>query len=204
MEKEINSLFGDCLFTNIYFTESNPAKVETIEIKKIGDEIKEEKKTQIFNLLTYSVGRSGSASMNIRENVKAAFIARLNYSSVNSEAKYFDRGFFKNLFSKRRPESLAAYFDGKHDWAITSPEIASELSSLERFEPMQGHSDIRLIGKIGKTLIFKIERLESSIYMGSKESVTAVFNRNLSEDKYGTVIQYCIQANERIEKIIVH
>jgi hypothetical protein len=40
MENIINTLFGSFL-SKIYFVESNPAKIELVEIKKIKSEIKE-------------------------------------------------------------------------------------------------------------------------------------------------------------------
>ena len=33
MEKAIDTLFGNGLFSNIYFVDSNPAKVEFVEVK---------------------------------------------------------------------------------------------------------------------------------------------------------------------------
>lgn len=203
MENAIDTLLGTGLFSNIYFVDSNPAKVETVEIKKIGSEIKEEKKTMKFDLISYSVSRSGLLALNIRESVKMALICRMNFSSEMTEFKYFDRGFFKNLFSKRDPNKLAE-FAGRSEWMITSPEIAAELSMAEGFEPLQGYSDVRLVGKIRETHIYKITDLGNSIYLGNKTSMTAIFNRNFSEDKFGISIQYLIQANESLEKIMVH
>lgn len=203
MENAIDTLLGTGLFSNIYFVDSNPAKVETVEIKKIGSEIKEEKKTMKFDLISYSVPKSGLLALNIRENVKMALICRMNFSSEMTEFKYFDRGFFKNLFSKRDPNKLAE-FAGRSEWMITSPEIAAELSMAEGFEPLQGYSDVRLVGKIRETHIYKITDLGNSIYLGNKTSMTAIFNRNFSEDKFGISIQYLIQANESLEKIMVH
>lgn len=204
MENAIDTLLGNCLFSNIYFVESNPAKIETVDIKKIGDEIKEEKRTMSFDLLTYSVPKTGLLALNIRESVKTALICRLNFCSIVAEFKYFNRGFFKNLISKRDPNKLAEKFAGRSDWMITSPEIAAELSNADGFKPIQGYSDVRLFGEIGETLIFKISDLDNHIYLGNKESITAVFNKNVSEDKFGISIQYLIQANESLEKIIVH
>jgi len=51
MENIIDTLFGNMIFSNIYFVESNPAQVETIEIKKVNSEIKEISKKQTFELL---------------------------------------------------------------------------------------------------------------------------------------------------------
>ena len=40
--------------------------------------------------------------------------------------------------------------------------------------------------------------------MGNKDSITAVFNRSMEEDENGVVIEYLIQANKGLDKIIVN
>jgi hypothetical protein len=40
--------------------------------------------------------------------------------------------------------------------------------------------------------------------MGNKESITAVFNKNLIDDKYIIIMEYLLQVNEKMTKIIVH
>lgn len=203
MEKTIDTLFGSDLFSSIYFVDTNPAKVETIEVMKIDSEIKEVKKEETFDLSCHNIDKKGLLSLNIREDVKKAFISKLDSESYATRIKYFKRGFIKNLIGKKNPRDIARAFDGK-DWIITSDEIVSELASIGDFEYMAGYSDIRLVGKIGATLIFKIKGLENSIYMGSKDSITMVFNRSMVENEGGISIEYLIQANKGLDKIIVN
>jgi len=202
MEKTIDTLFGNYLFSNIYFVESNPAKVETIEIMKIDSEIKEIKREETFNLLCHTIDKSGLPSLNIREDIKKCFISKLDLESPTTKIKYFKRGFIKTLLRKKNPNDIVDSFNGK-DWIITSDEIISELSSIGDFEYMAGYSDIRLVGKIRETLVFKIKGLENSIYMGNKDSITTVFNKSMTEDENGIVIEYLIQTNDGLNKIIV-
>jgi hypothetical protein len=203
MENIVDTLFGNFL-SSIYFVDSNPAEVEMIEVKKINSEIKEFKKKESFNLFKKSIDNSGLPSLNIRENVKQNLISVMNYNSENSEFKYFKVGFFKRLFYKKDPKKILNLFKEKSDWIITSEDIISELSSLEYFEYMSGYGDIRLVGKIGETMIFKMKDIKNVIYIGKKESITAVFNRNLFQRKDDILVEYLLKANDRLEKIIVY
>ena len=203
MENIVDTLFGNFL-SSIYFVDSNPAEVEMIEVKKINSEIKEFKKKESFNLFRKSIDNNGLPSLNIRENVKQNLISVMNYNSENSEFKYFKVGFFKRLFYKKDPKKILNLFKEKSDWIITSEDIISELSSLEDFEYMSGYGDIRLVGKIGETMVFKMKDIKNVIYIGNKESITAVFNRNLFQRKDDIVVEYLLKANDRLEKIIVY
>ena len=203
MENIVDTLFGNFL-SSIYFVDSNPAEVEMIEVKKINSEIKEFKKKESFNLFRKSIDNNGLPSLNIRENVKQNLISVMNYNSENIEFKYFKVGFFKGLFYKKDPKKILNLFKEKSDWIITSEDIISELSSLEYFEYMSGYGDIRLVGKIGETMLFKMKDIKNVIYIGNKESITAVFNRNLFQRKDDIVVEYLLKANDRLEKIIVY
>ena len=201
MEKAIDTLFGNGLFSNIYFVDSNPAKVEFVEVKKISCEIREIKNSQSFDLERHSISKAGLLSLNIREKVKSSFMSVLDSIPAGREVKYFRRGLIRNIFSKKDPKALLNIFDKKADWIITSYDVISELTKLEGFVYLVGYSDVRLVGKIGKTLIFKIKDLENVVYMGKKDSITPVFNTAISDEKDEIFIEYLIQANEGLGKI---
>jgi hypothetical protein len=206
MENIIDTLFGNMIFSNIYFVDSNPGEVETIEIKKINSEVKEITKKQTFNLVESEIGNDGLPSLKIRELIKNRLIVLMNFNSKNTEFKYFNVGFLKGLFYKKNPKRLldqVNQFKEKADWIITSEDIIKELSSLEEFESLSGYGDIRLVGKIGETMVFKMMDIENTIYLGKKESITAVFNRNLQQGKSGVMIEYLLTANDKVEKIMV-
>lgn len=201
MEKAIDTLFGNGLFSNIYFVDSNPAKVEFVEVKKINSEIREIKNSQSFDLERHPIRKTGLLSLNIRERVKSSFMSVLDSIPVEKELRYFKRGLIKRLFEKKDPKTLLNIFQKKADWIITSYDVISELTKLEGFVYLVGYSDVRLVGKIGKTLIFKIKDLENVVYMGKKDSITPVFNTAISEEKEEIFIEYLIQANEGLSKI---
>jgi len=203
MENAIDTLFGNGLFSNIYFVDENPAKIETVEVKKINSEIKEVKDVKVFKLQKHSIGKEGLPSLKIRENVKHGLIVRMNFDSSMSELEYFNVGFFKRFFYKKDPKKLLEKVNLK-DWIITSEEIVSELSTLDEFVSLPGYSDVRLVGKIGEAMIFKVKDLENVIYAGDKDSITAVFNRNILDGEMGIEIEYLIETNKDLIKIMVH
>ncbi len=205
MENIIDTLFGNMIFSNIYFVESNPAEVETIEIKKVNSEIKEISKKQTFKLLRSEITNDGLLSLKIRELIKHRLIVLLNFNSRNTEFKYFKVGFLKGFFYKKNPKKILEKINQfrDSDWIITSENIINELSSLEEFESLSGYGDIRLVGKIGETMVFKMMDIENAIYIGKKESITAVFNRNILQENNNILIEHLLTANDRVEKIMV-
>lgn len=200
MENTINTLFGNGQFINIYLTSDNPAKIETIDISKIDNEIKEVKNTQTFNLVRHDIPKSGIISLNIREKIKNDLISKLNLFSENHRLKYFNLGLIKNLFVKRNIDTLLNSFKG-NDWVITSDKIILELSKSNSYEPLQDYGDIRLSGRINNTLIYKIKDVDNIIYTGKNGSITGIFNNKIF-NKNGVSIEYLLEIND-IKKITV-
>lgn len=203
MEQTIDTLFGNTSFLSIYFVDENPAKIETVEVKKVNNEIKEIRDARFFNLKKHSIEKSGLPSLKVRENVKHDLIVRLNFASEVSEMRYFNVGFFKKFFYQKDPKKLVEKFNQK-DWIITSEEIVSELCKLNDFVYLPGYGDIRIVGKIGQTMVFKMKDIEGIIYAGDKDSLTAVFNRSLLYEENELNVEYLIQTNGGLTKILVH
>lgn len=201
MENTINTLFGNGLFINIFFTDSNPGEIETIDISKVDNEIKEVKNTLIFNLNRYQIPKTGLISLNIRENIKNNLIVKLNFLSESFRLKYFNLGLIERIFKKRSVKTLTDSFKD-NDWIITSDKIISELSKSENYESLQGYGDIRLVGRINNTLIYKIMDIDNTIYTGNNGSITGVFNKNIN-NKSEVSIEYLLEVNDTIRRIIV-
>lgn len=201
MENTINTLFGNGLFINIFFSDSNPSEIETIDISKIDSEIKEVKNTLIFNLNKYQIPKTGLISLNIRENIKNNLIFKLNFLSESFRLKYFNLGLIQKILKKRSVNILIDSFK-YNDWIITSDKIISELSKSEDYESLQGYGDIRLVGKINNTLIYKMMDIDNTIYAGNNGSITGVFNKNIN-NKSEVSIEYLLEVNDTIKRIIV-
>ena len=178
MEEHISELFGNGLFSCVYYVDSNPGRIESVEIKKEGDKIVESKSTMEFNLRRVSFYKSGSMSLDVRKAVKHEFFKSLRFASEMKEFRYFKRG-WKGLFSKRDPRKLAKHIEG-FDWAIAPNSIADELALVPGYEAVIGGGDIRLKGKIGSTFIFKCDDAEG-IFLGNKDSIVPAFRRGIFE-----------------------
>lgn len=203
MENIINTLFGEGLFSNIYFVDANPAIIKTTEIKKVDSEIQKIENTVTFNMDSHQIGTAGLISLNIRSHIKRSFFDLLEKNSDKKEIKYFDRGFIKNLFYPKKPVEILDLIKNQ-DWIITSDRIIAELSQAGKIEYMLCYADIRLVGKIENTLIYKSNHLDNEIYIGSFQSITPVFNRNIIEDNLKSqIIEYLLNANIPTTKITV-
>lgn len=187
MEQHISEVFGEGLLSSVYFVDSNPATIETVEIRKDGDRISETVTESEFRLRRVSIKKSGNIALSIRSAVKHEFMKSIRFASDRKEVRYFKRG-IRGLFSRRNPKTLAREIEG-YDWAIMSRQMIDELSVLEEYEPVAGHGDIRLKGKIGGASIFLCEEAEG-IFLGMKESVSAAFLRGISEDERDPSIGY--------------
>ena len=204
MEEHISELFGNGLFSCVYYVDSNPGKIESVEVKKEGDKIVESKNVMEFNLRGVYFHKSGSMSLDVRKAAKHEFFKTLRFGSETKEFRYFKRG-WRSLFSKRNPNSLAKEIEG-FDWAIASNHLADELALVPGYESVIGGGDIRLKGKIGSTLIFKCDDAEG-IFLGMKDSIVPVFRRNILEvpkEKSMAAIELAFEQKGKLKKIWVH
>lgn len=204
MEEHISELFGNGLFSCVYFADSNPAKIESVEIKKEGDKIKENSSVMEFDLRRVSFYKTGSMALDVRKAVKHEFFKTLRFGSEMKELRYFKRG-WRSLFSKRDPKKLAREIEG-FDWAIAPNRIADELALAPGYESAIGGGDIRLKGKIGSTLIFKCEDAEG-IFLGMKDSIVPVFRNGIFEvpkESRMASLEIAFEKRGRLKKLWVH
>ena len=204
MENIINTLFGEGLFSNLYFVDSNPATVKTIEIKKVDSEIQKVENISTFKLESYQMDNTGLISLNIRSHIKKSFFELIDQNSDQKEIKYFDRGFIKNLFYPKNPNEILDLIKGQN-WIITSDSIIAELTEVAKIEYIPCYADIRLVGKIENTLIYKSNHLKNEIYIGTFDCITPIFNRNIITDSIGKQnIEYLLNINSNLTKIAVY
>ena len=204
MEEHISELFGNGLFSCVYYVDSNPGKIESVEIKKEGDKIVESKSVMEFKLQRVSFYKTGSMSLDVRKAVKHEFLKNLRFGSEIKEFKHFNRG-WRGLFSKRDPKNLAKEIEG-FDWAIAPNYLADELALAPGYESVIGGGDIRLKGKIGSTLIFKCDDAEG-IFLGMKDSILPVFRNGIFEvarEKSMAAIELAFEQRGKLKKIWVH
>lgn len=203
MHEHIAEVFGDGLLSRVYFTESNPAKIETIDIKKEGDRISETSHVRELILKEVDISNSGNISLNIRDRVRQEFFSSLRFESDSKEMRYFNRG-IKRIFFKRDPEILVEILHG-FDWAIMPSRLLEEVEKASEYEVISGHGDIRLKGRIENTLIFKCDDVEE-IFLGMKESIEIAFRDRLmydEKDSSRSFIEMSIKIFGGLKKILV-
>ena len=199
MEKIWSEMFEDGMFSNIFFTDSNPAIVNIEKITKESDELKRISETKTYNLIRLDVVKEEL----IKPLLLNRFFANLNFLSTNKEIKYFDRGFFKNLFTDRDVELLLNEILD-FDWIITSSNIIKELSKVDGFKKMAGSkATIKLIGRFDcqfkTTLVFELPDNDNLVYCGNFDSITPVINKNIINNN----IEYLFETKDNLKKLII-
>lgn len=200
MESIINTLFGEGLFTNIYFVEGNPATVKTTEIRKVDSEIQKVESETTFLLEKQRLEREGLTTLNVRSHLKGKFFELLDANAEKKEIRYFDRGFLKNLFVPKNPKEILECAS-LGDWVITSDDIVAEMAKASEIKHMLCYADVRLVGKIENTLVYKSNQLKNEIYIGKFDTVTPVFNRNILKEQGDQYIEYSLNLNSAPIKI---
>lgn len=213
MENILNRMFGDGIFSNIFFSEENPALINFRKTIKEGGEIKTIDNTKSYKLTSLLTNNNDD---DIMWSLLHNFFVNLNFKSERVEFKYFDRGLIKNLFKKRNPEDLLNEIIN-YNWIIASENIILELSRIEGFEWCEGsNSLIKLRGRFdfqyNTTTIFQIPKnrpnfthySDNIIYCGNYDSITPVINKNIKVDKEGNAqIEYLFYTEKNLKKFII-
>ena len=192
MENIIHKIFDIRMFSNILFVDDNPAVVKSINIEKVGEEIKRTETKIIYNL-DRKIHLDDDEKETINRIISKFFI-NLNFICVDKKIKHFHRNILFKLL-KIKDDNILKQIEG-YDWIITNDEIIKEFEKSTEFEILDSKTEIKLVGRINNTLIYKnpIDN-ESKIFLGKKESMTAVFKKD------SEFIEYLYQINGNINKL---
>ena len=196
MEREIASAFGEGLISEMHFSESNPAKIEKVEIKKEGGKLRESSSVSEIFMNRALLGGTTPASAAVR-----MFFIELRFRSEVKEIRHFDRSWISRLLKKRKPCDLAAELDG-FGWAIAPEWIIAELVKCPDFDPLHGPGQIRLAGKIGGCMIYESEEAEG-VFLGDGDSVAAAFGKEIRQGRDGSYIEAAFEKRGRLKKLWV-
>lgn len=203
MEKLFYEMFENGFFSDIFFVDENPAKIEIEKIYKENGEIIKETINHEFVLSRYETDEK-----DIKSHLLHSFFKNL-YFSDRKDIKYFNRGFLKNIFTKPNPKSI---FDEitKWDWVITTPKVISELNKLNNFTPLNGSKDIKSIGvfmdQYYNTSVYQKpydKYDEDIIFLGNYDSITPVINKNIIKEDNKIYIEYQFNMTGKTKKIIL-
>ena len=191
MEDIVYNIFDIRMFENILFVDENPASIKTeCTWKKDGELVK----TQVNNI--YDLDRKAQLDDSIKYNLIDNFFINLNFKCDTKEIKYFKRNPLQRLFRRQNCDILK-HIKG-YDWVITNDVIIKEFEKSPDFEILDSKSEIKLVGKINNTLIY-LNTFDSGskMYLGKKESITALFKNNTE------LVEYTYHSNGDLNKLIV-
>jgi hypothetical protein len=205
MEKILNEMFEDGMFSNIFYAEENPAIIKVEKIIKEDGKLKTITESNTYNLLSLIINNEDD----IKHSLLNIFFTRLNFQSSSKEIKYFNRGFIRNLFTKRNSDTILDEVLN-YNWIITTPDIIKEISTIEGYQRCDGNSLVKLRGRFNcqfnDTLIFELPSnnfTNDVIYCGNFDSVTPVINRNKIVGKDEIRIEYIFQTKDNLKKLII-
>jgi transglutaminase-like putative cysteine protease len=198
------NLIGETLFVN-----SNPAKVESVEIKKVNNVIVTSRKINDYKLdstTTEIINLDKSTLMfSISLLLDNKFIKSLELFETD-ELEFYKKGIMK-LFSKPNPQLIVDEVGEYYDWVITSPKIFNYLSKHKNFESVKDEkvTSIKLRGKINHLSLFVTDNIDSdTLFKGScKDSSSVMLDRfDISKDNIYVKVDYLF-INRGVRKLIL-
>jgi hypothetical protein len=200
------NLIGETLFVN-----SNPAKVESVEIKKVNNSIVRSKTTNEYKL--------DSTTTEIRNLDKPALMCSISLLLDNQfikslelfgtdELEFYKKGIMK-LFSKPNPQLIIDEIGEYYDWIIVSSKIFNYLSKHKNFESITDEkvTSIKLKGKINHLSLFVTDNIDNdTLFKGSCKDSSCVMLNDLSIVKesniYNVTVEYLF-INRGVRKLIL-
>jgi hypothetical protein len=199
------NLIGETLFVN-----SNPAKVESVEIKKVNNVIVTSRKINDYKLdstTTEIINLDKSTLMfSISLLLDNKFIKSLEIFDTD-ELEFYKKGVMK-LFSKPNPQLIVDEVGEYYDWIITSPKIFNYLSKHKNFESIKDDkvTSIKLRGKINHLSLFVTDNIDSdTLFKGSYKDSSSVMLDRLDISKESNIyvkVDYLF-INRGVRKLIL-
>ena len=200
------NLIGETLFVN-----SNPAKVESVEVKKVDNNIVSNRTSNDYKL--------DSTTTEIRNLDKPALMCSISLLLDNQfikslelfgtdELEFYKKGIMK-LFSKPNPQVIVDEIGEYYDWIITSVKVFNYLSKHKNFESLTDEkvTSIKLRGKINHLILFVTDNIDNdTLFKGSrKDSSSVMLDRlNISKESniYNVKVDYLF-INRGVRKLIL-
>jgi hypothetical protein len=199
------NLIGETLFVN-----SNPAKVESVEVKKVNSVIATSKKVNDYKLdsTTTEISNIDKSTLmfSISQLLDNKFIKSLELFETD-ELEFYKKGIMK-LFSKPNPQLIVDEVGEYYDWIITSPKIFNYLSKHKNFESIKDDkvTSIKLRGKINHLSLFVTDNIDSdTLFKGScKDSSSVMLDRfDISKESNIYVKVDYLFINKGVRKLIL-
>lgn len=199
------NLIGETLFVN-----SNPAKVESVEIKKVNNVIVTSRKTNDYKLdsTTTEISNLDKSTLmcSISLLLDNKFIKSLEPFDTD-ELEFYKKGIMR-LFSKPNTQLIVDEVGEYYDWIITSPKIFNYLSKHKNFESVKDEkvTSIKLRGKINHLSLFVTDNIDSdTLFKGSCKDISSVMLDRLDISKESNIyfkVDYLF-INRGVRKLIL-
>jgi hypothetical protein len=201
----------DQLSQTIY-VDSNPAKIESVEVIKNSGNIIYNKSYKEYNLLSYKLKKSELSS-----NINLNFIEKLNsLSKINDNVKKI-KILKKNILFKilslfkdntKILSDCICEYSKDSTWMIVSPFIFSMLKLNNKFiSQINGNeSSICKVGKLDSiTIYLNSDAKDNSIYFGKYDDFNIIINRNIATTNLDIEIEYCFipNSNNNTKRLII-
>lgn len=198
MENFLYEMFEDIMFSNIFFVNDNKGKIKIENVTKDNDKI-----TKNISYIEYSLNGTNLDKTTKKDCLLNKFISFLNYNSNNKEYKYFNKGFIKNIFSKKNPNELLELIKNSNH-IITSEKIIKELTQLNGFQILENsNKSLKLHGyfnlQFTNIMIYQLpdEYSDDIIYLINNENNFNLFINNTDK------LYYQFKIDNNFEKIII-
>ena len=199
------------LISEILFVDSNPAKVESIEVKKVDNSIVRSKTSNEYKLdsTTTEIKNLDTPTLmcSISLLLDNQFIKSLEFFGTD-ELEFYKKGIMK-LFSKPNPQNIIDEVGEYYDWIITSSKVLGYLSKHKDFESLSDEkvTSIKLKGKINHLNIFVTDLTDKDIiWKGSCKDSSCVMLNDLNIVKesniYNVTVEYLF-INRGVRKLIL-
>ena len=173
------------LISEILLVDSNPAKVESVEVKKIDSKVVTIKNSNEYNLESKSfIVKNLSKSVlacSLSLLLDNAFIDSFKNKFTLDEALFYKKGLLK-LFSRPNPQVIINKSD-LCDWLIVSPKVLKHLSRHKNFQELSDDkiTSIKLKGQINQLSIFVCNYVEKDVvYKGKTSDISSVMLNELN------------------------
>lgn len=175
------SVFDDEMFSNLYYTDENPAVINTINVYKVDGHVHAEEEIKRYQLLNL-------CSENPGYDLKHNFFVKLNFQWRPDVVKYFKKGLASWFLSRRDPKKIEDLLT-PYDWAIVSQDVIDEIKKLHDCRPadqtlMEEPTEMMPLFTVLGTTIYRIPEdivethgCKGTIYVGQRRSITPVIHR---------------------------
>lgn len=213
----IRDILSNCIISNknligeTLFVDTNPALVESIEVKKIDSKVVTNKFTNNYKLNSSTIEVVFENNFSLIQPVSSLFDKEFIKSienSITQELAFYKKGIYR-FISKPNAQTILDNVEG-YNWILTSNKIFNYISKNRKFELLSDDKvrSIKLRGRIENLNIFVSDMIEDNfVWKGKSNCCSSVMLNDLNITKkesniYDVKVDYLF-INKDIIKMIL-